>query len=97
VTIAEKSIVPTVHIDDARRGVGSTFLGSGLNTIETVGHLALANAGVRIADTQPAVEQARAMKTSDELTPVRANRRVRDAAIMRLRATLRPGISENEV
>ena len=37
------------------------------------------------------------MKTSDELTPLRANASGCDGASMRLRATLRPGITENEV
>jgi Xaa-Pro dipeptidase len=111
---------------DLRPAIGWTFFGSGLNTtddaarfaaeivdvlderglrserlgvdrLETVGHLALANAGVRIADAQPALEEARAVKTADELTALRANARVCDAAIMRLRATLRPGITENEL
>jgi hypothetical protein len=37
------------------------------------------------------------VKTSDELTALRANARVCDGAIMRLRVTLRPGLTENEV
>jgi hypothetical protein len=37
------------------------------------------------------------VKTSDELTALRANARACDGAIMRLRATLRPGITESEV
>jgi Xaa-Pro aminopeptidase len=77
------------------RGLRSERLG--VDRLETVGHLALANAGVRIADAQPALEQARAVKTGDELTALRANARVCDTAIMRLRAALRPRVTENEL
>jgi Xaa-Pro dipeptidase len=69
----------------------------GVDRLETVGYLALAEAGVRIADAQPAMEQARAVKTVDELAVLRANARVCDAAIAQLRASLRPGVTENEL
>jgi Xaa-Pro dipeptidase len=69
----------------------------GVDRLETVGYLALAEAGVRIADAQPAMEQARAVKTLDELAVLRANARVCDAAVAQLRTSLRPGVTENEL
>jgi Xaa-Pro dipeptidase len=69
----------------------------GVDRLETVGYLALAEAGVRIADAQPAIEQARAVKTLDELAVLRANARVCDAAVAQLRASSRPGVTENEL
>ncbi len=38
-----------------------------MDRLETVAHLALAEAGVRVVDGQAAAEQARAVKTRDEL------------------------------
>ena len=69
----------------------------GVDRLETVGYLALAQAGVRVVDAQPALEQARAVKTLDELAVLRANARACDAAIAQLRAGLRPGVTENEL
>ena len=54
-----------------------------MDRLETGGHLALARAGVRVMDAQPALERARAVKTWDELTALRANARVCDQGIER--------------
>jgi hypothetical protein len=48
VTNAEKSILPTAHIDDARMQRERL----GIDRVERAGHLALANAGVRIAENE---------------------------------------------
>jgi Xaa-Pro aminopeptidase len=69
----------------------------GVDRLETGGHVALARAGVRVVDAQPAMERARAVKTCDELTALRANARVCDQGIEELRRLLRPGVSENEL
>ena len=69
----------------------------GVDRLEAVGHLALTGAGVRIADVQPAMERARAVKTRDELTAIRSNAAVCDRAIDRMRDELRPGVTENEL
>jgi Xaa-Pro dipeptidase len=69
----------------------------GVDRLETVGYLALQRAGIQIADAQPAIEEARAVKTADELEIIRRNGRVCDLAIDELRAVMRPGITENEL
>ncbi len=79
----------------ADRGLAGEPLG--VDRLETGGHLALARAGVRVVDAQPALERARAVKTPDELTALRANARACDQGIEQLRVLLRPGVSENEL
>ena len=69
----------------------------GVDRLETGGHLALAGAGVRVVDAQPALERARAVKTPDELTTIRANARACDRGIGELRAVLVPGVTENQL
>jgi Xaa-Pro aminopeptidase len=79
----------------AARGLAHEPLG--VDRLETLGHLALAGAGVRLVDAQPALERARAVKTVDELTALRANARTCDSGIARLRELLVPGVAENEL
>ena len=69
----------------------------GVDRLETVAHLALAEAGVRVVDGQPAAEQARAVKTRDELVALRSNAAACDRAIGRLLEVMRPGVSEDEL
>jgi len=79
----------------ADRGLAGEPLG--VDRLETLGHLALAGAGVRLVDAQPALERARAVKTPDELAALRANARACDRGIARLRELLRPGVTENQL
>jgi len=69
----------------------------GVDRLETLGHLALTEAGVRVVDGQGVLERARAVKTPDELAALRANARTCDGAIDRMRALLRPGVTEDEL
>ncbi len=79
----------------AARGLAGEPLG--VDRLETLGHLALGSAGVRLVDAQPALERARAVKTPDELAAIRANAIAADRGIDELRAILRPGVTENEL
>lgn len=69
----------------------------GVDRLETLGHLALMQAGVRLVDAQGVMEQARAVKTPDELCALRANAHACDRAIDQMLAVLRPGATENEL
>ncbi len=77
------------------RGLAGEVIG--VDRLETAGHLALTQAGVRIADAQPALEEARAVKTPDELASIRANAAACDRAITRMRDLLVPGVTENQL
>lgn len=69
----------------------------GVDRLETVAHLALAAAEVKVVDAQPAMEEARAVKTPDELTAIRLNAAACDRAIDRMLEALVPGVSENRL
>ncbi len=79
----------------AERGLADEPVG--VDRLETVGHRALTEAGVRVVDGQAVMERARAVKTPDELAALRANARTCDLAIDRMRALLRPGVTEDEL
>lgn len=56
---------------------------------------ALAAQGYLLVDAQAPVERARAIKSREELKCVRASLRATESAVARLRAAIRPGVSEN--
>ncbi len=86
-----------VEIADVLRARGLAGERVGVDRLETVAHLALIEAGVVIADAQPAMEEARAVKTPDELTAIRTNAASCDRAIDRMLDVLVPGVSENQL
>ena len=53
--------------------------------------------GVELVGVQPAVEKARMVKTSEELHCLRAAMAVCDLAVERIRTSLEPGITENQL
>ncbi len=78
-----------------RYGGGNPRIG-----IERVNHRAaeaLAAHGLDIIDAQEPVERARARKVPEELDCVRASLAVVEAGVARLRESMRPGLSENEL
>src|SRR3954451_2448460 len=58
---------------------------------------ALREEGFHLSDAQAPVERARAIKSTEELKCVRASVRATEVAVARLRAAMRPGLSENEL
>jgi Xaa-Pro dipeptidase len=77
------------------RGLAGELLG--VDRLEAAGFVALTEAGIRIADAQPAIEEARAVKTADEHAILRRNAGVADDAIRAMLEILRPGVTENEL
>ena len=69
----------------------------GVDRLDTSGFLALQEAGVKVRPAQFAMETARSIKSPDEIELIRRSVAVADAAIAHLRATLKPGMTENEV
>lgn len=57
----------------------------------------LAQRGIELFDVQEAIEQARAIKTPEELECLQLAMDVCDLAVERIRASLRPGVTENQV
>ena len=57
----------------------------------------LTRRGVELFDAQEALEQARVIKTPEELKCLQLSMDVCDIAVERIRASLRPGVTENQV
>jgi Xaa-Pro aminopeptidase len=53
--------------------------------------------GISLLDAQEAIEQARVVKTPEELKCLQLSMDVCDIAVERIRASLRPGVTENQV
>lgn len=59
--------------------------------------IALADHGVRVVDAQQPVEVARSIKSAEEVKCVKASLRATEAAVGKLRAAIRPGMTETEL
>ena len=57
----------------------------------------LINSGLRLFDAQEPIEQARMIKTQDEIKCMRLSMDVCDIAVDRMRRACRPGITENQL
>jgi Xaa-Pro dipeptidase len=75
-------------------GAGTTI---GVERLNAGAALALAEEGFRLVDAQAPVEIARCIKSEEELKCVRASLRATEVGVARLRAAIRPGMSENEL
>ena len=69
----------------------------GIERVNAGAARSLAARGFRLVDAQAAVEQARAIKSEEELYCIRASLRATEVGVARLRAALRPGLTENEL
>jgi len=75
-------------------GTGATV---GLERLNAGVAIALKAQGLRIVDAQEPVEMARAIKSSEEMKCVNASLRATEVAVEKLRAAIRPELSENEL
>ena len=73
-------------------GAGETI---GIERVNAGAAAALGAQGFRLVDAQEPVEMARAIKSAEEVKCVRASLRATEVAVARLRAAIRPGMSEN--
>src|SRR3954452_14673579 len=69
----------------------------GVERVNAGAALALREEGFHLSDAQAPLERARAVKSPEELKCVRASVRATEVAVARLRAAMRPGLSENEL
>jgi Xaa-Pro aminopeptidase len=69
----------------------------GIERVNAGAALALRDEGFHLCDAQAPLERARAVKSADELKCVRESVRATEVAVARLRAAMRPGLSENEL
>ncbi len=85
------------HILDlmAEHGVSGEVLG--VDQLDIASVFALQNAGVKIGNALPVVEQARAVKTDDEVEIYRTIGRQYAHTMTAFKNALKPGVSENEL
>ncbi|WP_370321286.1 M24 family metallopeptidase [Oricola sp.] len=69
----------------------------GIERINAGAAVALAAEGFEIVDAQQPVELARAIKSAEEMKCVNASLRATEVGVARLRAAIRPGLTENEL
>lgn len=69
----------------------------GIERMNAGAAIALQAEGFRLVDAQEPLERARSIKSAEEVKCVRASLRATETAVARLRAALRPGITENEL
>ncbi|WP_226886493.1 M24 family metallopeptidase [Nisaea nitritireducens] len=67
----------------------------GIERVNAGAAAALAAEGFRLIDAQEPVEMARAIKSAEEMKCVRASLRATEIGVGRLRAAIRPGLTEN--
>jgi Xaa-Pro aminopeptidase len=68
-----------------------------IDRCEPWGAQRLVEAGIQLFDAQEVLEQARRIKTPDEIKCLQLSVDVCDIAVARMRAALRPGITENQL
>ena len=69
----------------------------GLERMNAGAALALAAEGIALTDAQAALERARAVKSAEELACVRASLEATERAVGRMRAAIRPGLTEQQL
>jgi Xaa-Pro aminopeptidase len=69
----------------------------GLERLNAGASIGLAKAGIHLVDAQEPVEMARAIKSSEEIKCIEASLRATEFAVGRLRESIRPGQTENEL
>ncbi len=75
-------------------GAGATL---GIERLNAGTAIALKDCGLRIVDAQQPVEMARAIKSAEEMKCINASLRATEAGVEKLRAAIRPGMTENEL
>ena len=94
---AEKAQVWATEVIDLMRRHGGGDLRLAVDRCEPWGARHLIDAGIHLFDAQEPMELARMIKTPEELLCMQLSMDVCDLAVARIRKTLRPGITENEL
>ncbi len=93
----EKAHLWADEIDSLLRQYGGNNRRLAVDRCDPLGTLRLLSHGVQLFDVQEAAEQARMVKSAEEIACLQASMDVCDIAIDRMRAALRPGITENQL
>ena len=83
------------EIDDLLRSVAGANRRLAVDRLGTLGFLALAQLGIELADAQEPMEQARSIKSAEEIACMSVGIAACEAGMARMHEALRPGITEN--
>ncbi|WP_295470891.1 Xaa-Pro peptidase family protein [uncultured Pseudomonas sp.] len=95
--VEEKATCWAREVADLVRQYGGGNRRLAVDRCDPWGAVRLVDLGVALHDAQPLMEQARLIKSSEELASHRVSMDVCDLAIARMRASLKPGITENQL
>ena len=94
---AEKAQVWATEVIELMRRHGGADQRLAVDRCEPWGAQHLIDAGIRLFDAQEPLELARMIKTPEEVMCMQLSMDVCDVAVARIRTTLRPGMTENEL
>lgn len=89
------ALAARIHLELADRGLAGEPLGIDLTDMETL--YSLQRQGIELADAQPVMMRARAIKTADEIALLEHAAAIVDAVYDEIYRMLRPGVREHEV
>ena len=95
--IAERERAWAAEMADLIESLAGRGATVGLERLNAGAALALAERGLRIVDAQEPVEMARAIKSAEEVKCVIASLRATEIGVAKLRAAIRPGLTEAEL
>ncbi len=93
----EKAHLWADEIESLLRQYGGNNRRLAVDRCDPLGTLRLLQHGVQLFDVQEAAEQARMVKSPEEIACMQSAMEVADLAITRMREALRPGITENQL
>jgi Xaa-Pro aminopeptidase len=93
----EKAHLWADEIESLMRQYGGDNRRLAVDRCDPLGAMRLLSHGVQLFDVQEAAEQARMVKSAEELACLRSSMEVCDLAIRRMREALAPGITENQL
>ena len=95
--VEEKALVWAEEVASLVERYGGKNRRLALDRCEPWGAVRLHERGIKLFDVQEAIEQARVIKTPEEIKALQLSVDVCDVAIDRIRATIAPGITENQL
>ena len=95
--VEEKAKVWAAELADLIRAHGGGNRRVAIERVNYAAAAALAAEGFHLSDAQDPVERARAIKSADEISRIRASLAAVEDGVARMREHLRPGMSENQL
>jgi Xaa-Pro aminopeptidase len=93
----EKARLWADEIESLLRRHGGRNRRLAVDRCDPLGAMRLMSHGVQLFDAQEAMEQARMVKSAEEIACLQSAMEVCDLAVARMRAALKPGITENQL